>query len=161
MAMIRTHMPMSAPFVKAAYNPVDKYLSFFSIYQDWMMFSPNPSRVDSRLSAVVEFSNGKKINYEFPHASKDFIINHIHGEKFRKIISESIRRDDHHYLWPDTALFALRNVMKQTNYELSPLKVELYRHWDETPPLEQSFRPHSYTVSSMQSYKFYTHEVAR
>lgn len=160
LTMARTHLPLNSSYFKALYRPVDKYLSFFSIYQDWMMFSPNPGRVDSYLSATIQFDDGTKTSYQFPKPSRyAFIDNHTYGEKFRKLVSESIRKDDRSYMWEDTAKFALRQVIKKVDYMKMPKRVSLHRHWDETPDISTQFRPHSALVTDYQKFNFYSYEV--
>ena len=160
LTMVRVHLPLRSPFMKVLYTPIDRYLSFFSIYQDWMMFSPNPGRFDSYLTAKIKFSDGTFANYDFPRPARMKLVdNHINGEKFRKIISESIRRDDHKYMWHDTAKFALRKSMKEQNFLKMPLEVKLFRHWDEVPLIHEKFRPHNDRALVYQKFNFYTYKV--
>jgi len=159
LAMIRVHMPLNGAFFSLIYRPVDTYLSFFSIYQDWMMFAPNPSKTNVKLSAKIEFEDGSTENYEFPDPAKmSFFEKYTGGEKYRKIISEGVRKNSHSFMWRDVAKFALRKVGKRPMGKL-PLKVTLTRHWDEVPSLESEFRPHASSSSHFESYSFFTHEV--
>lgn len=159
LTMLRVHVPLHVPLFKTIYKPVDAYLSYFSIYQDWVMFSPNPARTSSYLSADIVFNDGTKEHYVFPKASEQtFLQKYSHGEKFRKIISEGIRNDDHSYMWKDTARFALRK-MREKSFHKIPLKVHLNRHWKETPDLHAEWRPHGDQSSPYNSFRFYTFEV--
>jgi hypothetical protein len=161
LTMIRIHMPLNTPFLKAIYSPVDKYLSFFSIYQDWMMFSPNPTRLDSYLSAEVQFIDGTKSTYQFPRTSEMSITHkHMYGEKFRKLTSESIRRNDKNFMWHDTAKFAIRQTLINNNYEKLPIKVKLFRHWAEVKDVNQEFLPHREKLADYKSYNFYSYGVS-
>ena len=162
LTMARIHLPLETPYFKLLYTPVDKYLSFFSIFQDWMMFSPNPSRIDTYLSATIQFEDGTKTNYEFPKTHRyEFIKNHSFGEKFRKLVSESIRKDDRAYMWEDTAKFALNQIVREQDFTKMPAKVSLYRHWDEVPDVYSQFRPQSAQASDYQKYNFYSYEVLK
>lgn len=147
MGMVKHQLPKNSKFITTAYKPVDAYLSFFSVYQDWMMFAPNPNRHNVYLTAEVEFMDGSKTNYSFPQ-----------GERFRKITVEGIRADDKSFLWRDTAKFVLRKI-KNENYTKIPLKVHLYRHWEIIPDMEKEFRPHGTFAKNYESYKFYSYEV--
>jgi hypothetical protein len=159
LSMVRVHVPLGAKVFKTIYQPVDSYLGFFSIYQDWMMFAANPARVNTYISAEVEFDDGSKDSFIFPKPSEMNIFQkYLYGERYRKILSEGIRRDDHRWMWPDTAKFAMRKL-KEKNFAKIPLKVRLYRHWSETPEMDIVFLPHMAKLESYQKYNFYTHEV--
>lgn len=159
LAMVRVHLPLDKTFFKSLYRPVDAYLSFFSIYQDWLMFAPNPTRMNASLSAVVEFDDGSSDTFMFPKsADMDIFDKYTHGEKYRKIITEAIRNDTHKWMWKDTAKFALRKL-KEKNFSKIPMKVELYRHWAETPQMTTKFIPHGERIPGEKKYKFYTYEV--
>ena len=64
--MVKLLMPNDSKFISLIYSPVDKYLSAFSIYQDWMMFAPNPNRQNLFISARVDFLDGSHEMYTFP-----------------------------------------------------------------------------------------------
>ncbi|MFP5385111.1 MAG: hypothetical protein ACLGHN_03480 [Bacteriovoracia bacterium] len=156
--MARVHLPMNSKFFSALYRPVDPFLSFFSLYQTWTMFSPNPARTNSFITAEVLFDDNSKDTYVFPRASEMSIFEkYVNGERYR-VITDAIRRDNNKFLWKDSAKFALRKL-RSTNLHKIPLRVDLVRHWDIIPDMKTSFRPHLKPVKKYSSYKFYTHEV--
>lgn len=158
LTMVRVHLPLETNFFRSLYRPVDAYLSFFSLYQNWTMFSPNPSRTNAFVSAKVHFDDKTTETFIFPKASEMSLYQkYVSGERFR-VLSESIRKDENHFLWRDSARFALRKL-RSTSYNKIPLKVELIRHWDTIPDMRESFRPHKSKPTNYQSYKFYTYEV--
>ena len=150
---------MNTKFFAFMYKPVDKYLSYFSIYQDWMMFAPVPNRGNIYLSAQVEFIDGTKENFVFPRTSEMTTAEkYQYGERYRKLTTESIRRDDFNFMWPDTARFVLKKVKEKSGYKL-PLRVHLTRHWEIVPDLDKEFRHHGELAKQYNSHKFYTYEV--
>jgi hypothetical protein len=159
LSMIRVHVPMETKFFSAIYIPVDTYLSFFSIYQDWLMFAKNPSRTNSYLTADIEFIDGSVETYKFPN-SKD--LNHFDkykfGERYRKIISEGIVSTNKKFLWKDAARFSLRK-MKDSQFTRIPKRVFLKKHTFEIPEWKEQFLPHNSRNKTYQSKIFYTHEV--
>lgn len=158
LTMIRVHMPLQKEFVTALYRPIDSYLSFFSLYQNWTMFSPNPARTNVHLTAEVEFDDGTTDTYVYPDSAKMSLAEkYTSGERYR-VISEAIRKDVNSFLWPDAAKFALRKL-KDTNFQKIPMKVHLYRHWNIIPDMDKQFIPHLTKVKTYSKYKFYTHEV--
>lgn len=160
LAMARIHMPLEKEFVARIYGPVDSYLSFFSLYQSWTMFSPNPARTNIHLTAEVEFDDGSRDTYYFPDASRMSLSEkYSNGERFR-VISEAIRRDSNSFLWKDASKFALRKL-KDKNFHKVPLKVQLFRHWNTIPDIEKEFIPHLTKTEKTNKYNFYTHEVLK
>lgn len=159
LTMIRVHVPLEHKFFSNAYKPIDAYLSFFSIYQDWLMFAPNPTRLNLYITADIEFEDGSKDTYFFPRpAQMNLFEKYVNGERYRKIVTEGIRNDSHKWMWPDTAKFALRK-MRNKHYNKIPLKVHLSRHWSDTPDLNSEFRPHRAEIKDFKSFRFYTYEV--
>lgn len=159
MIMARVHLPIEEKFFSSMYQPVDTYLRFFSTFQDWFMFAPNPSRTNYELSAEVEFTDGTKDTWDFPRTSDLSIVGkYVYGERYRKFISEGVRKDENSYMWKDTARFALRK-MGDTHFDKVPKRVHLIRHWEDVPLLSESFRTHGTKPPKMNSYRFFTHEV--
>ncbi len=159
MAMIRVHLPLQNRSISTIYKPIDFYLSFFSIYQDWMMFAPDPMRNSVHIKAEVEFDDGSRAHYIFPqNKNLNIFQKYAYGEKFRKIVSDGIRKDSNSFLWRDTAKFVLRKL-KDDNYYKIPLRVHLIRFWDEVPNLNKEFRLHSFSSKKFNQFRFYTYEV--
>lgn len=158
LGMMRVHLPFDNGLVRSLYRPVDPYLSFFSIYQSWNMFAPDPSRSQAYISAEVEFDDGSKDTYVFPRASEMGLIQkYVNGERYR-VITDNIRNDNNGFMWQDTAKFALRKL-RDRNFHKVPMRVDLVRHWDDIPDVTKEFRPHLSKVQTYKKYKFFTHEV--
>lgn len=157
--MARVHLPVENEFFGRIYRPVDSYLRFFSTFQDWLMFAPNPSRTNYEMSAEVEFTDGTKDTWKFPSPSELTIVGkYLYGERYRKFVSEGVRKNENSFMWKDTAKFALRKI-GSNHYDKIPKRVHLTRHWEDVPLLSESFRPHRTFPAKMNSYRFYTHEV--
>jgi hypothetical protein len=156
--MLRIHLPMNSRIISSLYKKIDPYLSFFTLYQSWNMYSPNPSRTNVYLTAKVEFDDGSKDIYEFPRVDRMNIIEkYAYGERMR-VMTESIRVDKNQFLWRDASKFALRKL-RENNYTKIPIRVDLYRHWNTSPHPKQTFRPHLSKAKNYEKYKFYTYEV--
>jgi hypothetical protein len=159
LSMIRVHLPLESKFIATLYRPIDRYLSFFSIYQDWKMFAKNPSRTSFYLTAEIYFQDGTLDTYVFP-GTKEFSLwdKYVFGERYRKIISEAIINNDHQFMWDDAARFVLRKMQKKKINKV-PIKVSLYRHWNRIPDLELEFIPHLSKNRIYKKYNFYTYKV--
>lgn len=159
--MLRVHMPQDNKAVRSVYQQVDKYLTFFSIYQDWMMFAPDPGKFNNYITAEIEFFDGTNDVYNFPRNTElNIRQKYSYGEKYRKIFSEGFHEDDMSFLWEDTAKFALRK-MKGISYSKIPKTVRLTRYWDQVPDVKKSFRKHLSRQTAFQKQTFYTYEVIK
>lgn len=156
--MMRIHLPLNSKIFSTMYEPIDHYLSFFTLYQTWNMYSPNPSKTNVYLTAEVEFDDGSKDIYEFPRVDRMSLLEKYSGGERLRVMTESIRVDKNSKLWKDASKFALRKL-RESHYTKIPLKVDLYRHWNITPSPKQTFRPHLSKSKNYESYKFYTYEV--
>ena len=159
MMMIKTHLPMDKTLFKSIYYPVDQIQRFFGFNQSWMMFSPNPSRLDAYVMGEVEFIDGSKWTFDFLDKNSNSIIQkYLKGEKYRKFASENLRQDSNNFLWEDASNFVLKKVLKDSS-EKRPIKVTLTRYWSETPDWNKTFLKHSKMKEKYQSYTFYSREV--
>ncbi len=123
------------------------------------MFAPNPSRTNYELSAEIEFTDGTRDIWFFPRTSELSIIGkYLYGERYRKFISEGVRKDENKFMWKDTARFALRKV-GEGHYDKIPKKVHLYRHWEDIPLLSEGMRKHGTRSDKLSKFHFFTHEV--
>lgn len=123
------------------------------------MFAPNPNRLNVNVFAEIEFEDGFIEKYEFPDSSKmNLADKYTYGEKFRKIISEGIRKDENSFMWKDVAKFALRKN-REKNFNRIPVKVHLVRAWDEMPDVNVEFRPRNQKYELKNTFRFFTYEV--
>lgn len=159
MAMMRIHFPLDKKFYQFFYKPVDVYLTYFSIYQDWMMFAPDPMKTNFYVTAEVEFEDGTKDTFNFPRGTQMSLYQkYVNGEKWRKIASEGFGLDKNSFMWKDVAKFALRKL-RNNNYAKIPVKVYLKRHWNTIPNINKRLIPHSTITTNYQTYTFFTYEV--
>lgn len=156
--MARVLLPLEKPTLQSVYRPIDAYLSFFSLYQSWTMFAPNPARTNIYLTAEVDFMDGTKDLYSFPRSSMLSLENRFaFGERYR-VISDVIRKDSNYFLWTDVAKFALRKL-RDTNFHKIPARVRLRKHMSEIPDVKRKFIPHQTQNSNIKSKDFFTYEV--
>lgn len=159
MIMIRTHLDRSSPLVYNIYKPITPIQNFFSFYQNWSMFSPNPSRVNAYVDAEIFFKSGKKITYSFLRPSRDELIRrYLFGERFRKYLAEGIRLDGHSRLWPATAEYIARDIKDEHPNEVID-RINLQRHWYNIPDWKENFIPFTKEANvPFQHFIFYTWE---
>lgn len=158
MMMMKTHFPADKALFKAVYYPVDRIQYFLGFNQTWMMFSPNPSRLDSLVKGEVEFSDGTSVIFDFlENNEKSLSYKYLKGEKFRKFSSENLRQDNNKYLWSDASDYVLRKIQKDISKQA--VKVSLIRYWNETPDWNKSFIKHGDWKENYQSHIFYSKKV--
>jgi hypothetical protein len=158
MMMMKTHLPMDKAIFKAAYLPVDRVQYFLGFNQTWMMFSPNPSRLDSLVKGEVEFFDGTSVTFDFLEKDeKSLSYKYLKGEKLRKFSSENLRQDSNKYLWSDASDYVLRKVQQEVSKKA--VKVSLIRYWNETPDWNKSFIKHGDWKENYQSHTFYSKKV--
>ncbi|HLT22012.1 MAG TPA: hypothetical protein VKZ84_01145 [Bacteriovoracaceae bacterium] len=159
MTMIRTHLPMNTKFFQMIYKPIDAVESSIGTNQTWLMFSPNPSRLDAYVIGEVEYEDGSKDTFDFYKGiGMSMFDKYLHGEKYRKFTSENLRSDKKQFLWPDASKFVLRKLKEKNNYKL-PKKVSLIRYWDEIPSWDKKFVKHDEFREQYKSFMFYSKEV--
>lgn len=154
--MARIFVPLDTQFWKNTYKPIDSYLSFFSIYQDWMMFAPNPTRQDSKLKAIIEFEDGKKTIYEFGSEERNFWTKKLYKEKMRKLVDGYATSND--LMLKDLARYSLRKI-QPSHFDRIPLRVSITQETYFTPDLKQTFIPYNEIKKEFQTKVLYVHEV--
>lgn len=157
--MSRSLFSFDSAAVRLVYSKIDPALSFFSFYQDWMMFAPNPLRLNSEIYAIVEFESGDIVKYYFDSPTK---LNHLQkylgGEKMRKYFQDTVSNTGNFFTHRDMAKYVLRQL-GEAHSEKIPLRVKLVQSKNFIPSPDEEFR-----ASSKQSLKYidevlYTHEV--
>lgn len=159
LSMIRIFVPLDTPYFAAIYRPVDFYLSFFSIYQDWLMFAPNPNSFNNYVEAKVEYEDNSFLRYQFVDSDHlSFLEKYQYGEKFRKLLIDGVRQDDNSFMWRDVAKYVLRQVKEKSGYKI-PTKVLLIRSWSKVKDPNLKFVKHRQIEDIEGSEVFFTYEV--
>lgn len=159
MTMIRTHLPMKTKFFQTIFKPIDALEASIGTNQSWLMFSPNPSRMDAYVIGDVEYEDGSKDTFDFHKGIGMSMLNkYLYGEKYRKYTAEHLRADDKKFLWDDATKFVLWKLKEKNNYKI-PKKVSLTRYWDEIPTWDQKFIKHKDFREQYKSFVFHTKEV--
>lgn len=154
MLMIRPHLPKSK-FLFQLYRPLIKIESSLGINQSWVMFSPNPSKVDAFVIGVVEYQDGTRDSYDFNKTiGMNILGQYLHGGKYRKYTSEHLRIDKKSFLWSDGADFAVKKLAAK-NIGKVATQVTLIRFWSETPDWNKQFIKHGTAKAKYNSYVFY------
>ena len=162
MMIVRHFMPLKeSKIFRFFYTPASVYQSAMSLYQSWEMFAPNPARTNIHISAEIVFDDGSKMNWNFPRSSEMSIVErYVLGERWRKLLSEGVRKDKNKLMWEDAAKYVLRKN-RDVAYIKIPVQVNLYRHWWRIPLVSEKFIPHDHEAQTEEVFKFYTYEVLK
>lgn len=122
------------------------YQAFFSLDQNWSMFAPNPSQVNSYVDAVITFTDGSVERWTFPRASQISGTDRFtSGERFRKYSQEGLlpvneKRD----VWWDLSLFIEKDVKKleALGKNRALAKLEYFRYYNQIPHPSKQFIRH-------------------
>ncbi|HLT23215.1 MAG TPA: hypothetical protein VKZ84_07220 [Bacteriovoracaceae bacterium] len=155
MMMIKPHLPKDNKFLKTIYWPINKVEGSIGTNQTWLMFSPNPSKIDAYVIGEVTYSDGSKDAFDFYHGlDLNIFQKYLYGEKYRKFTSEHLRIDKRKFLWNDGAKFAVAKLQER-NVGKKPVEVTLRRFWSETPKWEKHFIKHGESKPKYNSYLYY------
>ena len=157
MIFFRSQFDQDSSLIKKVYTPLNPIQKFFSLYQNWYMFAPNPSRINSFISAEIEYEDGETLPYTFYRPSREELFQrYFLGERFRKFFTEGIRLDRNSHLWPDLIAYIKREVEKQNPHKKIK-KISLRRHWNTIGNWEESFVPFTEDIPlPYQEYLFYS-----
>ena len=116
--------------LKTILSPV---VSRLGLWQwNWRLFAPNPDHINTWIEAKVTFSDQSVWTWKTPDwQTRELPEKFIQGKlpKFWDLA----RMDDYKQIWPYLADYAVRLAPRPSN-KVTPLKVELSRHWWDIPP---------------------------
>ncbi|KHD87577.1 MAG: hypothetical protein OM95_13350 [Bdellovibrio sp. ArHS] len=144
-----------------------RYQIFFALDQPWSMFAPNPSAVNSYLTAEIHFKDGSSEKWTFPRASQmDSFDRFTSGERFRKFQQDNLVPLEKTPLWADLAKYVAREVNKiERNGRGREIEnLEFIRHHNIVAAPTKVFVPHgtlSKDFSSENVFKFKPNEQVR
>ena len=84
------------------------YASALGLRQDWMMFAPNPMRVNTYIDAEITYRNGRKRIWTFPQMQQLGYVERYSKERYRKFANENLWIKDDAFIWPDAARYIAR-----------------------------------------------------
>jgi len=102
------------------------YMSLTGNWQCWSMFSPDPSSVNTYLTAKIYYKDNSVRNYIFPRISKLGAISKYRQERWRKFL-ENTADDSHSAYFPYLARYAA--IVNNYSPKVNPVvSVDLIRY---------------------------------
>jgi hypothetical protein len=150
-AIVTWCIPLDTPLIAAWRAMLRPYVVWTGLFQKWDMFSPDPSKLNGYITAVVTYANGTTSVWGFPRMEELGSGEKYVKERYRKFANDNLRLDQYAQLWPDAA----RYIARQNNHPSNPpVNVELVRNWSIVPP------PNSGSVETWNRYVFFRYGVA-
>jgi hypothetical protein len=143
--------------IRAKVNPpFVTLLHWTGLWQDWSMFSPNPSRTNAHVEVRVRFRDGSDQTFTFPRLHLLPLPERIALERFRKWGVDWLRMDREPWLWP-TAARAVAKRLPDTPGN-PPVRVSLIRYWHEVEAPGIHFRERGYRLpdSDLSRFEYYS-----
>lgn len=122
-----------APFKwrTAIHAPLQPFLSYSGLWQNFQVFSPGPRQKNLFLTAEIKFADGSTESWDYPRPEKMGFLEKIARERYRKYGHDHLFYDDESFLWPDFCRWLARQF---TDKGKRPVTITLIRHWAEIPP---------------------------
>ena len=93
---------------KALFTAVRQKLSpvatALGLRQDWMMFAPNPTHLNTYIDAEITYRDGRKHVWTFPQMQELGYAERYVKERYRKFANDRLWVKDNSALWPDAAV---------------------------------------------------------
>ena len=115
-------------------DALDPYLDVSGLWQGrWLLFAPEPDKVNIELSAEITFPDGAHVQWHSPKwrtmSAWDRFLRFRESE-----FVDNVRRDVYRGVWPTLSDYLSRTVSHPVNPQLKPSKIVLTRHWIIIPP---------------------------
>jgi hypothetical protein len=129
-ALLIWNMPAQSNLAGRSMTVVRPYMTGTGLMQGWVMFAPDPYRLDVSVEARVAYSDGAVRSWYFPRMAKLSYAARYNKERWRKYV-EVMHQDAWSILWPPAARYAAR--VNDDRPGARPVSVELVRHWRIIP----------------------------
>jgi hypothetical protein len=122
-------LPVS-PVRNALFDPIRPLLLYSGLWENFIVFAPNPPMTNVDLTAKIQRRNGETIIWQYPRMDKLSILDRIEKERYRKFGSDHLNYDAEVMFRPDLARFVARLYRDDDN---PPQTITLQRHWADIP----------------------------
>lgn len=148
--------PVVSPSHAELKSNIDVLLDATGLWQgDWRLFAPEPRKINVYVSATF-ISDGISLDWHSPRWRELSVVEkffHIRHMKFY----DGIRLDKNRAAWSAFADYRLAQLPPELRRSIT--RVELRRHWRETPPPDIEWTPGGSFVPPNQSYAFFAKDL--
>jgi hypothetical protein len=120
---------------KAVRQKLSPVATALGLRQDWTMFAPNPTRLNTYIDAEITYLDGQKHIWTFPQMQEMGYAERYAKERYRKFANENVWVKQSSAIWPDAARFIARLNADRSN---PPLTVKLIHYWSEVLPAPEA-----------------------
>ncbi|BDI28161.1 hypothetical protein CCAX7_002120 [Capsulimonas corticalis] len=133
---------------------VRPYMTLTGLNQGWLMFAPEPYKLDVYVETVVHYADGSQRVWDYPRMDQLRYDDRYRSERYRKYI-EVAHQEGFSYLWHSMATYAAR--INNDRPGSRPVSVDLIRHFRVLPDI-QTTAPGA-PPPPMGVYKFYSTDI--
>ena len=153
-ALVTWAMAGSSELSRQCMGLVRPYMTLTGLNQGWLMFAPEPYKLDVYVEARIHYADGSVRSWTYPRMETLPYEERYRSERYRKYV-EVAHQEGFSYLWRSMATYAAR--LNNNRAGSAPVSVDLIRHFrtlpsPETTPLEERLPP-------MSTYQFYTTSI--
>ena len=150
--------PVTGPAHARVKSALDPFLDVTGLWQgDWRLFGPEPDKLNATLSARFLDAQGREAApaWRSPAWRELSVL-----EKFPRVrhmkFYDGLRQDQHRLAWPTFVAYRLRKLDPAVRAQVR--RIELHRHWRETPPPDRQWIPAAAQPGPTKSYLFFAWE---
>lgn len=130
--LVSVYLSPPSPWRDVALQPVQKFVDYVGLWQDYCLFAPDPPSTNIDLSAELTFADGRKEIWNFPRMEKLNLFERIIKERYRKFGDDHVASEA--YLWPDLCRYLSRVYAARGK---PPVSITLIKRFADIPPPEK------------------------
>ena len=148
-------LPSTGRLHSSLKGAIDPLLDVTGTWQgSWMLFAPNPDKVNVRVSAVITYEDGFRFKWRSDEWQNMGVVQRFIDFREMEYV-DGIRLDGNQAAWSHFARYLSKNLKRPDNSTANPVKVELVRHWAKIPSPSEMQYPAKPYVDFHNSYQFY------
>lgn len=137
-------------------SSIDPFLDATGLWQgDWRLFAPEPRKVNVYVSATF-IADGVALDWHSPRWTEMSVVEKFFYVRHMKFY-DGIRLDENRAAWSAFADYRVAQLPPTVRSTVT--RVELRRHWRETPPPNVEWTPGGTFVSPNKSYAFFARDL--
>lgn len=137
-------------------EPYQKFLSYFSLYQGYGVFAPNPTVRNSHLVGIIYYEDGTMRLYKFPRLERISMLEKLTQERYRKFTEDNLPNPANNHILKDVAVYIARKCNtfeSQDGVSNRPKYVLIQQFYSEVPPIHLRLpSPSHFNVKTLCSY---------
>lgn len=114
-------------------TPTRDVFNYLGLWQEFAVFGPQPRQMNLHVTATISYEDGSRREWAFKQIAQCDPWEKLFGERMRKFSIEHLPWPNKNYLCSHFAYYLARQEIKKG---LRPTRIQLVKHWANTPPPE-------------------------